>query len=87
MKDRERAKVTEEDKRRMRRLAADLKETENDELVTGEALRNLIRWANERRRAQGIPPFEERDPDAVPEERLYERARSLGMGPYGRQDP
>lgn len=71
--------MTEEDKRRMRRLSEDLKEIETDTLVEGESLRQLIRWTNEKRAEMGIPPLETRDIDDIPELGLHERARALGM--------
>jgi hypothetical protein len=78
--------VSEEDKRRMRRLAEDLKEAESDELVQGEALRELIEWANGMRAKVGIPPLETDDPDGDPPElELYRRARALGMVRSGRR--
>jgi hypothetical protein len=73
------AMVSEEDKRRMRRLAADLAEIENDTVVEGEALRALIRWANDERAKAGIPPLETRELDDIPELGFHERARALGM--------
>ena len=79
--------VSEEDRRRMRRLAEDLKEFEVDTPVEGEDLRALIRWANERRAKAGIPPLETREDDDIPELGLYERARALGMVTTRRADP
>lgn len=69
------------------RLAADLKEFENDELIEGEALRALIRWTSERRAKAGIPPLETRELDDIPELGLHERARALGMVKPRRTDP
>jgi hypothetical protein len=71
--------VSAEDRRRMKRLAEDLKEAEIDTSVEGEALRELIRWANEGRRKAGIAPLETREKDDIPEQGLYDRARALGM--------
>lgn len=71
--------VSDEDKRRMRRLAQDLKEFETDELVEGEKRLALILDANKRRAAEGRPLLEVPDPDAIPEQGLYDRAKRLGM--------
>lgn len=73
-------KVTEEDKRRMRVLARDLKEAEVDTLVEGDALRALVEEANAWRAEHGIPPLDiGSDEDDPPELELYRRARELGM--------
>lgn len=72
-------KATEEDKRRMRRLAEDLKEFESNTVVEGQALRDLVEWTNRRRAARGIPPLDAHGIDDIPEMGFHERARALGM--------
>ena len=67
--------VSERDRARMRRLAADLAESETDEPGTPEQRRAILAWINERRAEIGAAPLHDR----APEEGLYERARSLGM--------
>jgi hypothetical protein len=79
--------VSEEDKRRMRRLAEDLERAEVDTPIEGVALRALIRWANEMRAKAGIPPLETRDEEDIPEKGIHERARALGMVSPLRQSP
>jgi hypothetical protein len=59
----------------MRRIAADLAESERDDRGTPEQRRTILGWINDQRAAIGAPPLEDR----APEEGLYERARSLGM--------
>jgi hypothetical protein len=79
--------VSKEDKRRMRRLAEDLEQAENDTPIEGIALRALITWANESRAKAGIPPLETRDENDIPEKGIHERARALGMVSPRRQAP
>jgi 8-oxo-dGTP pyrophosphatase MutT (NUDIX family) len=79
--------VSEEDKRRMRRLAEDLKAIESDTQIEGQALRDLIHWINEWRVKAGISPLETRDDNDIPEQGLYDRAKALGMVRARRGDP
>ena len=75
-----RHKVTEEDKRRMRVLARDLKEAEVDTPVEGNDLVNAIMWANDVREALGIHPLRTTDDQYPPEVELYRKIRSRRVG-------
>ena len=79
-----RHKVTEEDKRRMRVLARDLKEAEVDTPVEGNDLINAIIWANDLREALGIPPLRTTDAEYPPEVELYRKIRPRRVGRRGR---
>jgi 8-oxo-dGTP pyrophosphatase MutT (NUDIX family) len=72
------AKVSAEDKRRMRRLAVDLSAIDNAESIDIDGYIALREWLNERRASRGLPPVDHVE-DEVPELRMFERAKALGM--------
>lgn len=61
------------------RMVPLLKEMDDAEEVTGEALEIAIAHANERRAARGIPPLVRREEWPPPEAGLHERAKRLGL--------
>ncbi|MEX2626373.1 MAG: hypothetical protein WD225_05790 [Ilumatobacteraceae bacterium] len=75
--------VSDADRAKMRRIAADLAAGETDDSGTPAQRRTLLSWINARRADIGTPPLDDR----APEEGLYERARSLGMARIDRWAP
>jgi hypothetical protein len=69
------AMVSDRDRAKMQRLAADLASGETDDQGTPEQRRDLLEMINADRVRHGAEPLSDR----APEEGLYERARSLGM--------
>lgn len=67
--------VSDADRSKMRRIAADLEAGESDERGTPAQRRSLLEWINADRATIGAAPLDDR----APEEGLYERAKSLGM--------
>lgn len=78
--------VSEEDRRRMRRLSEDLASVENDESIDLRSYRMIREWLNERRAERGLPLLETDDEDDAPEEGILERAKALGMVRPRRRD-
>ena len=74
--------VSDDDRRRMARVAADLAEIETDEPASPEQLAAAVAAANRRRAARGQPPLDN-EPEP-PEEEFYRRARALGLRRSGR---
>jgi hypothetical protein len=67
--------VSDRDRAKMQRLAADLASGETDDRGTPDQRRDLLAVINADRARHGAEPLSDR----APEEGLYERARSLGM--------
>jgi hypothetical protein len=67
--------VSDRDRAKMQRLAADLASGEIDDRGTPDQRRDLLAIINADRVRHGAEPLSDR----APEEGLYERARSLGM--------
>ncbi len=59
----------------MRRLSADLADSETDDPGTPAQRASRLAWINARRAEIGMPPLV----DEAPEEGLLRRARALGM--------
>src|SRR5438132_3662847 len=77
--------VSDEDRRRMMRLARDLEAVETDEPASPQALAAAVTEANRRRLDRGLPRLA--DEPEPPEEEFYRRARALGLRRSGRGDP
>ncbi|MGH8993655.1 MAG: hypothetical protein ACRDZ7_19255 [Acidimicrobiia bacterium] len=69
--------VSQDDRRRMDRLARDLGAVETDEPPEPGAIADSVAWANEWRRQSGLAPLAENA--EPPEEEFYQRARALGL--------
>lgn len=70
--------MSDRDRQKMARVAADLAAIETDEEPAPDRRREIIAWANAARARRGQPPLSESDADP-PEEEFYRRARALGM--------
>ncbi len=68
--------VSDADKAKMARLAADLREGETDEEPTPERRAAIIAWLNSERARDGTPPLAD-EADDRPELELYRYARAL----------
>ena len=72
------AKVSAEDKRRMRRLGADLSTIDRDDPLEIEGFDELRDWLNVHRAKRGVPPLDQLV-DEIPEHGMHRRARALGL--------
>ncbi|GAC1598318.1 MAG: hypothetical protein NVS3B21_23720 [Acidimicrobiales bacterium] len=70
--------VSEQDRKRMARFAADLAALEMDEEPPPDRRAAVVAWANEARTRAHLPPLDE-DWWHVPEEEFHRRACALGM--------
>lgn len=70
--------VSEQDRKRMARLAVDLAALETDEEPSSDQRAAVVAWANDARIRAHRPPLNE-DWWRVPEEEFHRRARALGM--------
>jgi hypothetical protein len=71
-------KVSDEDRRRMQRLARELELIETDDIPDEATMRVRIAAANEWRARHGIPALEEVDANP-PELEFYRYARAIGL--------